>query len=69
MAGKVFFNNEAFDILENENIVDFFERNKINLNKWDVVVYNGNPVKKENLNKVILRDNDKIDIVGFFGGG
>ncbi|WP_202709065.1 sulfur carrier protein ThiS [Sporosalibacterium faouarense] len=61
-------NGKEMTFEENSNVIDLL--NKLNLDEEKVVVeINMEIISKEVYSERILNDDDKIEIVGFIGGG
>ncbi|MTI49009.1 MAG: sulfur carrier protein ThiS [Firmicutes bacterium] len=61
-------NGKEMTLEENSNVIDLL--NKLNLDEEKVVVeINMEIISKEVYSERILNDDDKIEIVGFIGGG
>ncbi len=65
---KIKVNGKFKSIVDNYKISDLVKDLKIPLNKVAIEL-NQEIINKKNINKIILRKNDKIEIVHFIGGG
>ena len=65
---KIKINGSFKFVKNNTNLSDFLKTLKIPLKKVAIEL-NQEIVDKKKLNKQILRNNDKIEIVNFIGGG
>ena len=65
---KIKVNGKFKLISDNYNILDLVKDLKIPLKKVAIEL-NQEIIDKKNINKVILKKNDKIEIVHFIGGG
>mgnify|MGYP001213579925 CR=1 FL=1 len=65
---KIQLNGKKISIKSNLTILDLLKRYKL-LNKKIAVEYNGSIIHKINYKKNFLKNNDKIEIVHFIGGG
>ena len=65
---KIQLNGKKITIKSNFSILDLLKKYKL-LNKKFAIELNGVIISKINFKKKILRDNDKIEIVHFIGGG
>ena len=65
---KIQLNGKKITIRPNVSIYDLLKRFKIN-NKKVAIEYNGIIISKSNYKKKYLKNNDKIEIVHFIGGG
>ena len=65
---KIKINGKVKLIRENTNLLKLINRLKIPLKKVAIEL-NQEILDKKKLNKQILRNNDKIEIVHFIGGG
>ena len=65
---KIKINGSFKFVKDNTNLYDFLNTLKIPLKKVAIEL-NQQILDKKKLNKQILRDNDKIEIVHFIGGG
>ena len=65
---KIQLNGKKISIKSNFSIFDLIERYKL-INKKIAVEYNGEIIPKTYYKKKILKNNDKIEIVHFIGGG
>ena len=55
-------------IKTNSSILDLLKKYKLN-NKKIAIEHNGTIIQKTNYNKKILKNNDKLEVVHFIGGG
>ena len=65
---KIKINGSFKFVKDNTNLSDLLKALKIPLNKV-AIEFNQEILDKKKLNKQILRNNDKIEIVHFIGGG
>jgi len=60
--------NGKYEEINNINLLDYLTKNKYRTDRI-VVVFNGNIIKKEDFEKINIKNTDKIEIVCFVGGG
>ena len=65
---KIQLNGKKVVIKTNYSISDLLKKYKL-LNKKIAIEHNGVIIPKTNFKKKYLKDNDKIEIVHFIGGG
>ena len=65
---KIQLNGKKVIIKSNYSIFDLLKKYKLN-NKKVAIEYNGTIIAKVNYKKKYLKNNDKIEIVHFIGGG
>ncbi len=65
---KIQLNGKKISIESNFTILDLIKRYKLSKKKI-AIEYNGEIVSKINYKKKFLKENDKIEIVHFIGGG
>ena len=65
---KIQLNGKKVVIKSNYSLFDLLKKYKL-INKKVAIEYNGRIVSKNNFNQKILKENDKIEIVHFIGGG
>ena len=65
---KIQLNGKKVVIKSNYSILDLLKKYKLS-NKKVAIEYNGMIISKESFKKKFLKDNDKIEIVHFIGGG
>ena len=65
---KIQLNGKKVVIKSNFSVLDLLKKYKLN-NKKIAIEHNGIIITKNNIKKKILKDNDKIEIVHFIGGG
>ncbi len=65
---KIQLNGKKVVIKTNYSIFDLLKKYKL-LNKKIAIEHNGAIIPKTNFKKKYLKDNDKIEIVHFIGGG
>ena len=65
---KIQLNGKKVAIKSNYSIFDLLKKYKLS-NKKVAIEYNGMIISKESFKKKFLKDNDKIEIVHFIGGG
>ena len=65
---KIQLNGKKVVIKSNFSILDLLKKYKL-ANKKVAIEHNGKIISKETLNKKFLKNNDKVEIVHFIGGG
>tara|TARA_B100000676_G_C17876659_1_gene731565 strand:+ start:78 stop:281 length:204 start_codon:yes stop_codon:yes gene_type:complete len=65
---KIQLNGKKITIKSNFSILDLLKKYKLS-NKKIAIELNGAIISKINFKKKILKDNDKIEVVHFIGGG
>ena len=65
---KIKVNGKVLSINDNSKISDLLRNLKIPMKKVAIEL-NQEIIDKKNINKIILKKNDKIEIVHFIGGG
>ena len=60
--------NGKYEEINNINLLDYLTKNKYRTDRI-VVDLNGNIIKKEDFEKINIKNTDKIEIVCFVGGG
>ena len=65
---KIQLNGKKVVIKPNYSLLDLLKKYKLN-NKKVAIEYNGIIVPKVNYKKKFLKNNDKIEVVTFIGGG
>ena len=65
---KIQLNGKKVSIKPNLTIFDLIKRYKLE-NKKMAVEHNGKIIQKNNFKKKFIKENDKIEIVHFIGGG
>ncbi len=65
---KIQLNGKKVVIKSNYSLFDLLNNYKL-INKKVAIEYNGIIVSKATFKKKILKDNDKVEIVHFIGGG
>ena len=65
---KIQLNGKKVTIKNNDSIFDLLKKYKLS-NKKVEIEYNGVIIHKENFKNKNLKNNDKIEIVHFIGGG
>jgi len=65
---KIQLNGKKVVIKTNLSILDLLKKYKLN-NKKIAIEHNGIIIQKNNYNKKFLKNNDKVEIVHFIGGG
>ena len=65
---KIQLNGKKISVKTNSSILDLLKKYKLN-NKKIAIEHNGVIIQKINYNKKILKNNDKLEIVHFIGGG
>ena len=67
-VAKIQLNGDPYEINKGSNLNDLLNKLKIQKNKVAIEV-NGEIVEKSKYLKLILNENDKVEIVHFIGGG
>ena len=65
---KIHLNGKKITIKSNFSILDLLKKYKLS-NKKIAIELNGAIISKINFKKKILKNNDKIEVVHFIGGG
>ncbi|MDC0896384.1 sulfur carrier protein ThiS [Candidatus Pelagibacter sp.] len=65
---KIRVNGKVKSISDNYNMLDLVKNLKIPMKKVAIEL-NQEIINKKNIGKIILKENDKIEIVHFIGGG
>ena len=65
---KIQLNGKKITIKPNISVFDLLKKYKL-INKKIAVEYNGKILQKNSFKKKLLKNNDKIEIVHFIGGG
>ena len=65
---KIQLNGKKISIKSNLSLQDLLKRYKL-INKKVAVEYNGSIIPKNYYKKKFLKNNDKVEIVHFIGGG
>ena len=65
---KIQLNGKIIKIKSNLSVESLLKKYKLN-NKSVALEYNGKILPKQNFKKKLLKNNDKIEIVYFIGGG
>jgi len=65
---KIQLNGKKISIKRGESIYHLLKKLKLN-NKKVAIEYNGTIVQKINYKKKFLKNNDKLEVVHFIGGG
>ena len=65
---KIQLNGKKITIKSNFSIFDLLKKYKLS-NKKIAIEYNGSIIQKANCRKKYLKNDDKIEIVHFIGGG
>ena len=60
--------NGKYEEINNINLLDYLTKNKYRTDRI-VVDFIGNIIKKEDFEKINIKNTDKIEIVCFVGGG
>ena len=60
--------NGKYEEINNINLLDYLTKNKYRTDRI-VVDFNGNIIKKEDFEKINIKNTDKIEIICFVGGG
>ena len=60
--------NGKYEEINDVNLLDYLIENKYRVDRV-VVDFNGNIIKKEDFEKINIKNTDKIEIVCFVGGG
>lgn len=66
---NIIINGIDFSMDKDANIVRMLEKYGINDTTYTAIEYNGQILKKALWGDTILKENDKIEIVSFVGGG
>ena len=67
-VAKIQLNGNSFEIINGTNLNELLNKLKIKKNKVAIEV-NGTIVEKNKYENMILRKDDKVEIVHFIGGG
>ena len=67
-VAKIQLNGDLYKINKGTNLNELLNKLKIQSNKVAIEV-NGEIVEKNKYSKMILKSNDKVEIVHFIGGG
>lgn len=65
---KIQLNGKIITIKSNVSILDLLKKHKLN-NKKIAIEHNGIIIQKINYKKKYLKNNDRLEIVHFIGGG
>ena len=65
---KINLNGKPLFLPKGTSVYKVIKKNKLNLNKIAVEL-NKEIINKKKINKILLKNNDKIEIVHFIGGG
>ena len=65
---KIIFNGKQMTVKFKFSLKNLIDKLKLPLNKVAIEV-NREIINKKNINKIILKKNDKIEVVHFIGGG
>ena len=65
---KIRVNGKVKSISDNYNMLDLVKNLKISMKKVAIEL-NQEIINKKNISKITLKENDKIEIVHFIGGG
>ena len=65
---KIQLNGKKINLHSGFTIIDLLKKYKL-LNKKIAIEYNGLIISKDKLKKQYLKNNDKVEIVHFIGGG
>ena len=65
---KIQLNGKKITIKPNISVFDLLKKYKL-INKKIAIEYNGKILQKNSFKKKLLKNNDKIEIVHFIGGG
>ena len=65
---KIQLNGKKVIVKSNNSILDLLKKYKL-ANKKIAIEYNGLIISKDKLKKQYLKNNDKVEIVHFIGGG
>ena len=68
IMAKIQLNGKIIKIKSNLSVESLLKKYKLN-NKSVALEYNGKILPKQNFKKKLLKNNDKIEIVHFIGGG
>ena len=67
-VAKIQLNGDPYEIIDGTNLHQLLNKLKIQKNKVAIEV-NGEIIEKNKYPKLILYENDKVEIVHFIGGG
>ena len=67
-VAKIQLNGDPYEIIDGTNLHQLLNKLKIQINKVAIEV-NGEIIEKNKYPKLILYENDKVEIVHFIGGG
>ena len=65
---KIKLNGKVRSVYDNYSVLDLVKNLKISLKKVAIEL-NQEIIDKKEINRIILKNNDKIEIVHFIGGG
>ena len=65
---KIQLNGKKVTVNHNASIFDLIKKYKL-LNKKVAIEHNGKIIAKETFKKKLLKNNDRVEIVHFIGGG
>ena len=65
---QIMLNGKSVEFDSEVNLLDFLEMRGIEPNRV-VVEYNGDIAKREDWRSITLKDNDRLEILKFVGGG
>ena len=65
---KIKLNGKVRSVYDNYSVLDLVKNLKISLKKVAIEL-NQEIIDKKKINRIILKNNDKIEIVHFIGGG
>ena len=65
---KIKLNGKPVFLLKGTSVNKFIKKNKLQLNKIAIEI-NKEIISKKKINRIFLKNNDKIEIVHFIGGG
>lgn len=60
--------NGKFEDIASTNLLEYLNKNNYRIDRL-VVEYNGKILKKIDLDKIEIKNTDKIEIISFVGGG
>jgi len=65
---KIMLNGKDMEVSKSINISELLQNLKIHSNMV-VVEINGNIIEKDNFDNTFIKENDKVEVVRFVGGG
>ena len=67
-VAKIQLNGDSYEIILGTNLIELLNKLKIEKNKVAIEV-NGEIVQRDKYKNLVLRKDDKVEIVHFIGGG